>query len=89
LAEIKEAVRLGDAEALWRAAHTLKGSVGNFTAKKPFEVSQRLETMGRDRDLDTAGEACATLERELTLLYVELRRLARDRPKAKMDKAER
>lgn len=89
LAEIKEAVRRGDAEALRRAAHTLKGSVGNFTAKKPFEVSQRLEAMGTDGDLDTAGDACATLERELTLLNVELRKLARDRSKRKTDKGER
>jgi PAS domain S-box-containing protein len=81
LEEIKKAVRRGDAKALQRAAHTLKGSVGNFTAKKAFESCQRLETMGRNGDLDAAGEVCATLERELTVLNVELRKLARGSPK--------
>jgi len=87
LAEIKEAVRLGDAEALRRAAHTLKGSVGNFTAKKPFEVCQGLEAMGIEGDFRTAGEACATLERELTLLNAELRRLATNLRMKKTDRA--
>ena len=87
LAEIKEAVRLGDAAALRRAAHTLKGSIGNFTTKTPFEVSQRLEAMGTEGPLNTAGEACATLERELTLLNAELRRLATNLRMKKTDRA--
>jgi HPt (histidine-containing phosphotransfer) domain-containing protein len=89
--EIKEAVRRGDAEALRIAAHTLKGSVGNFAAKKAFAASQRLEIMGRDGDLDTAGEACVTLESELALLREELGRLTRNSPirKKKMDKGGR
>ena len=78
LAEIKEAVRRGDAEALRIAAHTLKGSVGNFAAQKAFTASQRLENIGREGDLANAGEACVTLESELTLLGKELRRLARN-----------
>jgi PAS domain S-box-containing protein len=91
LAEIKEAVRRGDAEALRRAAHTLKGSIGNFTAKKAFEVSQRLEIMGRDGDLESASDACVTLEFELTLLSEELRRLTSNpsKRKTKMDKERR
>ena len=75
LAEIKDAIRRGDAVALGRAAHTLKGSVGNFAAKNAFAAAQRLETMGRDGDLDTASDACVTLESELALLTGELREL--------------
>jgi two-component system, sensor histidine kinase and response regulator len=75
LAEIKDAIRRGDAVALGRAAHTLKGSVGNFAAKNAFAAAQRLETMGRDGDLDTASDACVTLESELALLTEELREL--------------
>jgi two-component system, sensor histidine kinase and response regulator len=91
LVEIKEAVRRGDAEALRIAAHTLKGSVGNFAAKKALAASQRLEIMGRDGDLHTAGEACVTLESELALLREELGRLTRNSPirKTKMDKGGR
>jgi PAS domain S-box-containing protein len=78
LAEIKEAIRRGDAGALRRAAHTLKGSVGNFAAQKAFAASQRLENMGRDGELGSAGEACVTLESELKILSDELRRLTRN-----------
>src|SRR6202521_4729518 len=75
LAEIKEAIRRGDAGALGRAAHTLKGSVGNFAAKNAFAAAQRLEIMGRDIDLDNVGKACVTLESELAFLSEELRKL--------------
>jgi two-component system, sensor histidine kinase and response regulator len=85
LAEIKEAIRRGDAGALGRAAHTLKGSVGNFAAKNAFAAAQRLETMGRDGDLADAGKACVTLESELVLLSEELRKFSSIRKK-KTDK---
>src|ERR1700730_2804690 len=75
LEEIKEAIRRGDAGALGRAAHTLKGSIGNFAAKRAFAAAQRLEIMSRDIDLDNVGKACVTLESELALLSEELRKL--------------
>ena len=77
LAEIKEAIHRGDANALTIAAHALKGSVGNFAAKNAFAVAQRLETMGRNRELETAGEERIALESELALVSKELRRLTR------------
>ena len=88
LAEIKEAIRRGDAGALGRAAHTLKGSVGNFAAKSAFAAAQRLEIMSRDIDLDNVGKACVTLESELALLSEELRKLTMDSSirKTKTDK---
>src|SRR5713226_3390200 len=85
LAEIKEAIRRGDAGALGRAAHTLKGSIGNFAAKNAFAAAQRLEIMGRGVNLDNAGKACATLESELALLSEELRKFSSIR-KSKTDK---
>jgi PAS domain S-box-containing protein len=75
LAEIKEAIRRGDAGALGRAAHTLKGSVGNFAAKSAFAAAQRLEIMSGDIDLENVDKACVTLESELALLSEELRKL--------------
>jgi PAS domain S-box-containing protein len=88
LAEIKEAIRRGDAGALGRAAHALKGSVGNFAAKSAFAAAQRLEIMSRDIDLDNVGKACVTLESELALLSEELRKLTMNssRRKIKTDK---
>jgi PAS domain S-box-containing protein len=70
--EINEAVRHGDGEALRIAAHALKGSIGNLAAKNAFEAAQRLEIMGRDRDLDSAAEGQMTLELELARLIEEL-----------------
>jgi two-component system, sensor histidine kinase and response regulator len=75
LAKIKDAIRCGDARALGRAAHTLKGSVGNFARKSAFAAAQRLEIMGRDGNLDNAGEVFRTLESELARLTEELRKL--------------
>ena len=73
--EIKQSISRGDANALARAAHALKGSVGNFAAKEAFAIAQRLENMGRNGKLDTAGEEYIVLESELTLVSKELRRL--------------
>jgi len=75
LADIKEAIHRGDAGALTRAAHTLKGSVGNFAAKKAFVTAQLLENLGRDGNLGAARDACGTLESELEFLSEELRKL--------------
>jgi len=75
LAEIKQAICRGDAEALRIAAHTLKGSVGNFAAKQAFAAAQLLEIMGRNGDFDKAGEACKALESELARVIEELRNL--------------
>jgi two-component system, sensor histidine kinase and response regulator len=88
LAEIKEAIRGGDAGALSRAAHSLKGSVGNFAAKYAFAAARRLEIMGRDGSLDNADEALMTLESELVRLTEELRKLTMHSStrKTKMDK---
>jgi PAS domain S-box-containing protein len=76
LAEIKEALNGRDGVALERAAHALKGSVGNFAAKDAFAAAQHLESTARKRDLDAAGPACGKLERELALLSEELRNLS-------------
>jgi PAS domain S-box-containing protein len=78
LAEIKTAIDQKDAVRLSRAAHTLKGSVGNFAARSVVAAAERLEMMGRGQDLKDAGEAFSVLEREVSRLSDELRRIARD-----------
>jgi len=76
LAQIKDALRLGDAEALAKGAHKLKGAVGNFAAKKAAAAAECLESLGNQGDLRGANDAFVTLESELSLLDEELRRLA-------------
>jgi PAS domain S-box-containing protein len=65
LAAVRAAVERGDAPSLKLAAHTLKGSLGNFAAAKAVEAAKRLESMGKQGDLSEARSALATLEREI------------------------
>jgi CheY-like chemotaxis protein/HPt (histidine-containing phosphotransfer) domain-containing protein len=65
---VREAVARGDAKALERAAHTLKGTLSNFAASAAIAVALRLEQMGREGNLAQAGEACAALEAEIERL---------------------
>jgi HPt (histidine-containing phosphotransfer) domain-containing protein len=46
-----------DPDRLRKYAHTLKGSVSNFSAPAAFEAAYALEMMGRNRDLSRAEEA--------------------------------
>ncbi len=68
LSEIRASITRRDAKALERAAHTLKGAVGNFGARSAFEAALRLEVMGRDGDFAKAAEACVELEKEIARL---------------------
>jgi len=86
LVEIKQAIRHGDAGALGRAAHTLKGSVGNFAARKAFAAAARLENVGKNGNLGAASEACATLESELAFLSEKLGTLTMNSTKGRVKK---
>jgi len=68
LKEARQAVRTGNAREIERAAHTLKGSAGNFGAHATCEAALRLETMGREKTLAAADSAYATLEAEVQRL---------------------
>jgi two-component system, sensor histidine kinase and response regulator len=62
---IAQAVRAGDADSLRRAAHTLKGSIGNFCAPAAQAAASALETAGRDSALEPAPALLEQLIREL------------------------
>jgi HPt (histidine-containing phosphotransfer) domain-containing protein len=66
-----------DAAKLERAAHTLKGSVGNFAAHEAFEAARRLEQDGRRQDWDQAADDGAALEAALVRLQPALAELGR------------
>jgi HPt (histidine-containing phosphotransfer) domain-containing protein len=73
LSELKNAIDNGDAPIVERAAHTLKGSVGTFSAKKALETAFRLETMGRDGELQEAEAVYSKLKQEVEELDAALR----------------
>jgi two-component system, sensor histidine kinase and response regulator len=65
LDEIREALRTANPKTLERAAHTLKGSVGNFAMPSPWETAQRLELLAKSGQLSGAEDIFHTLEQQL------------------------
>jgi CheY-like chemotaxis protein/HPt (histidine-containing phosphotransfer) domain-containing protein len=68
LTDLREAVTAWDARAIERAAHKLKGSVGNFAAQPAFQAALRLENIGRAGDLTEAELAYSALLQEIEVL---------------------
>lgn len=65
LEDIRDAVQKRDAKALERAAHSLKGCVGNFFSHGARETAQRLELLGKSGDLSGAEELARILEEQV------------------------
>ncbi len=65
LEKLRQGVVDGDAEAVRRAAHSIKGEVGYLGAEKASQAARQLENMGRDQDLSQAAVVFAVLESEL------------------------
>jgi HPt (histidine-containing phosphotransfer) domain-containing protein len=57
VADAKRAVDRGDAEAVRRAAHAVKGMAANLGAKAAAAAALRLEDLGRAGDLAAAAAA--------------------------------
>lgn len=75
LADLHAAAASGDAKALERAAHGLKGSVSNFGARQAVEAARALEAMGRAQQLAEVEQVLRTLELALAALRPELESL--------------
>jgi HPt (histidine-containing phosphotransfer) domain-containing protein len=75
LAELRAAAARGDAQGVERAAHGLKGSVGNFGAQAAVDAAFQLEQMGRAGNLSRVREAIDALARALDALHPELKAL--------------
>jgi CheY-like chemotaxis protein len=78
LTAVREAVARQDATALERAAHSLKGSVGIFSAEGAFQAALNLEIMGREGDLAGAQEAYELLNAQIERLQPALEALVMD-----------
>jgi signal transduction histidine kinase/CheY-like chemotaxis protein len=68
LAEIAGAISAHDAVRLDRAAHALKGTVGNFGALNAHDLALRLEMMGKNAALTEAEEVFSALADEMERL---------------------
>jgi signal transduction histidine kinase/CheY-like chemotaxis protein/ligand-binding sensor domain-containing protein len=69
---IRQAAKKTQSYDLERAAHRLKGSVGNFAAKPAFEAAFQLEKIARQGDLDKVPEALSALESQIARLQLAL-----------------
>ena len=72
LYDMRDALRRGDSEALWRSAHSLKGSVRYFSKDAALRLALRLEMIGRSGQLAQAREAYEALEAEMVRLKPSL-----------------
>jgi HPt (histidine-containing phosphotransfer) domain-containing protein len=72
LAEIRRSGESGDAPAVGKAAHTLKGMISNFCAPAAQEAALALEKLGKAGDLGGAGAALGSLRVRLADLTREL-----------------
>lgn len=75
------ALARGDCVAVERAAHTLRGSVCNFGAKKAFEAASRVEHMARRKDLAGAAQAHVALAAALRELEPSLMAFCTETPR--------
>jgi CheY-like chemotaxis protein len=79
---IRDALADGDAKAVQRAAHKLKGSLLVLAADPASHAALRLETLGAQGALDQAAAALEALEREIERLKPALASLASATPDA-------
>jgi CheY-like chemotaxis protein len=68
LAAAQRALREKNGQDLARAAHTIKGSAGNFIARATLETAEQLEAFAEQEDFSRAQEAMSGLEREMERL---------------------
>ena len=70
--EIRRAAAAGDAPALGRAAHTIKGMISNFCSPATLATALEVETIGKGGDLAGAPAVVRKLEVELEELIAGL-----------------
>lgn len=72
LAEMAQAVELGQARRLERTAHSLKGAAASLGAERFRQCAGELEQIGRSGDLAPAAEALVRLAAEEQALQAAL-----------------
>jgi signal transduction histidine kinase/DNA-binding response OmpR family regulator len=72
VAAVREGLAAGDCGAVYRAAHTLKGAVGNFQAQEIVAQLQRLEARAREGDTATCVKIFDQIQVELDRLIASL-----------------
>jgi HPt (histidine-containing phosphotransfer) domain-containing protein len=72
LSALRAATEAADSRALHRAAHTIRGALNTFGAKRAAERAAQLETLGRQNNFAEAASVAAALAEEMEAVRVEL-----------------
>ena len=72
MAEIRRAADAGDAQALGRTGHTIKGMISNFCSPSTHASALEVETIGKSGELSAAATAVQTLHARLEELIAGL-----------------
>jgi HPt (histidine-containing phosphotransfer) domain-containing protein len=78
LSQLEEAITRQDAALLVRAAHTIKGSSGNFGAAGFARLAQEMEAHGKSKNLAAAAAALPEFKSRFSEVVAALNQLARD-----------
>jgi HPt (histidine-containing phosphotransfer) domain-containing protein len=76
LSDVRAAVTTRNAKAVERAAHSLKGAVGNFGAEAAYRAAFELEMLGRGGDLSAVESHYRKLEGALRDLHPQMEDLS-------------
>jgi two-component system, sensor histidine kinase and response regulator len=79
MARIRTALERQDLSLLEQAAHTLKGSVGNFCAPAAYAAASKLEKFGREGNVTGRQEAWNELQETMEQLRLALMSLRDER----------
>ena len=69
LVDLERTINEKDAEQVAQIAHSIKGAAGNLRMEEIFELSQKLEFMGRENNLNEAIQTFEDLKYEFSLLF--------------------
>lgn len=72
LKELHAAIGRREPAALQRAAHTIKGAVGNFAAKRAGDIALRMESLSKGGQTEEAVALLSALEQEMETLVKAL-----------------
>ncbi|HET6847097.1 MAG TPA: Hpt domain-containing protein [Anaerolineales bacterium] len=75
IAQLKSAMKAGDAESFRRAAHSLKSNGATFGAGHLAEQARSLEMLGKESRLAEAGDGVKAVEAAWKLVADELKGL--------------
>jgi len=78
LTKLEEAIHRQDAGQVVHAAHTIKGSSGNFGAAQLARLAQEMEAHGKSGNLAVAAAALPEFKNAFAQVAAALEQLARD-----------